>query len=162
WWLANKSPQRLLVVLTEGRFGFAEDVEDGDAASAALPPALRGAFVEQPRWVDLRWLRDVAQVDQANPRLRGCVADIAAALREVPKDDLVGEHIRQHRRTMRLVRGGVTALTVLLIAALVAVITAVNQRDQQAKIATAFQLVVHAESARDTDPRTALRLGIAA
>ena len=107
-------------------------------------------------------MRDVEQVDQSNPRLRDCVADIAAALRWVPRDELVDEHIRQHRRTMRLVRGGVTGLTVLLITTLAAAEIAMNQRDQQAKIATAFQLVVQAESARDTDPRTALRLGIAA
>jgi hypothetical protein len=89
---------------------------------------LRGAFNEEPRWIDLRWLHDVDQVAQSNPRLRECVADIAAAVREVPKDELVGEHIRQHRRTMRLARGGVTALAVLLIAALVAAVVAFQQR----------------------------------
>ncbi|MGH7866456.1 MAG: TIR domain-containing protein, partial [Candidatus Dormibacteraceae bacterium] len=105
WWLANKSPQRLLVVLTEGEFAWADEAGGGDKIIAALPSALRGAFVEEPHWVDLRWLRAVDQVDQSNPRLRECVADIAATVRGVPKDDLVGEHIRQHRRTKRLVRG---------------------------------------------------------
>jgi hypothetical protein len=119
WWLANKSPQQLLVVLTEGEFAWNEDAGHGDEAAAALPPALRGAFVENPRWVDLRWLHDADQVDQSNPRLRECVADIAAAVHEIPKDMLVGEHIRQHRRTMRLARGGVTALAALLIASLI-------------------------------------------
>ncbi|MGB6162316.1 MAG: TIR domain-containing protein [Pseudonocardiaceae bacterium] len=76
WWLAHKPPGRLLVVLTEGEFTWADDAS-GDGARAALPPALRGAFAEEPRWVDLRWLRDVGQ---ANPRLRECVADIAAAV----------------------------------------------------------------------------------
>ncbi|MDQ3764420.1 MAG: toll/interleukin-1 receptor domain-containing protein [Actinomycetota bacterium] len=56
WWLANKSPQRLLVVLTEGEFGWPDETGHGDGAAAALPPALRGAFVEEPRWVDLRRL----------------------------------------------------------------------------------------------------------
>jgi hypothetical protein len=83
WWLAHKSPQRLLVVLTEGELTWGEDAEGGAGANAALPPALRGAFLEEPRWVDLRWLHDVDQVDQSNPRLRECVADIAAAVREV-------------------------------------------------------------------------------
>ncbi len=115
WWRTNKSPQRLLVVLTEGEFAWDEDTEHGDGATAALPTALRGAFVEEPRWVDLRWLHDVEQVAQSNPRLRECVADVAAAVREVPKDVLVGEHIRQHRRTMRLARGGITALAVMLV-----------------------------------------------
>ncbi|MGQ0773267.1 MAG: toll/interleukin-1 receptor domain-containing protein [Pseudonocardiales bacterium] len=130
WWRENKSPQRLLVVLTEGEYAWADDARHCDETTAALPPALRGAFDEKPRWVDLRWLHDADQVDQSNPRLRECVADVAAAVREVPKDELVGEHIRQHRRTMRLARGGVTTLAVLLIAAIVAAVVAVGQRNQ--------------------------------
>ncbi|MBV9141755.1 MAG: TIR domain-containing protein, partial [Pseudonocardiales bacterium] len=67
WWRANKSPQRVLVVLTEGEFAWAEDAASGNGMTAALPPALRGAFRESPRWVDLRWLHEVEQVDQSNP-----------------------------------------------------------------------------------------------
>jgi hypothetical protein len=44
------------------------------------------------------------------------------------KDDLAGEHIRQHRRTMRLAQGGVVTLAMLLIAALVAAFIAFQQR----------------------------------
>jgi WD40 repeat protein len=164
WWLANKSPQRLLVVLTEGEFAWA-DTGNGDGARAALPPALRGAFVETPRWVDLRWLHDVDQVDQSNPRLRECVADVAAAVREVAKDELVGEHIHQHRRTVRLARGGVTLLVVLLIAALAAAVVAVGQRNQAVAAqhtAIARGMVAQADKIRDRDPRGALQLGIAA
>jgi hypothetical protein len=46
-------------------------VSTAGPASAALPHALRGAFVDEPRWVDLRWLRDMNQVDQSNPRGSG-------------------------------------------------------------------------------------------
>ncbi|MGH4007539.1 MAG: hypothetical protein ACRDTH_05120 [Pseudonocardiaceae bacterium] len=54
--LANKSPQRLLMVLTEGEFTYWDEDAGKDAVeTAALPPALRGAFVEEPRRVDLRW-----------------------------------------------------------------------------------------------------------
>ncbi|MGH3530175.1 MAG: toll/interleukin-1 receptor domain-containing protein, partial [Pseudonocardiaceae bacterium] len=162
WWQENKSPQRLLVVLTKGHFAWDDP---GDGASEALPPALRGAFAQEPRWVDLRWLHDVDQIDQSNPQLRECVADVAAAVREVPKDELVGEHIRQHRRTMRLARGGVTALTVLLIAALVAAVVAVGQRNQAVAAqhtAVARGMVAQAEGIRDRNPRVALRFGVAA
>jgi hypothetical protein len=58
WWLEHRSVDRLLVVLTEGEF------------DAALPPALAGRSGFAPRWIDLRWLHDVEQVDQANARLR--------------------------------------------------------------------------------------------
>ncbi len=165
WWLANKSPQRLLVVLTEGEFVWAADAGHGDGATVALPPALRGAFVEEPRWVDLRWLDKVDQVDQSNPRLRECVADVAAAVREVPKDDLVGEHIRQHRRTMRLARGGVTVLTVLLIAALVAAGIAFQQRataQRERDTAIFNQITAQADRLRSTDVSLAAQLDLTA
>ncbi|MBV9727835.1 MAG: TIR domain-containing protein, partial [Pseudonocardiales bacterium] len=165
WWRENKSPQRVLVVLTEGEFAWAEDAASGNGMTAALPPALRGAFRESPRWVDLRWLHEVEQVDQSNPRLRDCVADISAAVRGVDKDELVGEHIRQHRRTMRLARGGVTALAVLFIAALVAAVVAVGQRNLAVaaqRITIARGMVAQAERIRDQDPRLALQLGVAA
>jgi hypothetical protein len=41
---------------------------------------------------------------------------------------LVGAHIRQYRRTRHLVWGAVTALAVLLVAALVAAVVAFQQR----------------------------------
>jgi hypothetical protein len=98
-------------------------------------------------------------VDQANPRLRECVADVAAAVREVPKDELVGEHIRQHRRTMRLARGGVAVLAVLLVAALVAAFVAFQQRataQLERDIAIFNQITAEADRlSREASPRTA-------
>jgi WD40 repeat protein len=81
--------------------------------------------------------------------LRDCVADVAAAIRHTPKDLLVGEHIRQHHRAMLLARGGVTALAVLLVIAIVAGLVAVSQRNNaqnQARVATARQLAALAVS----------------
>jgi MTH538 TIR-like domain (DUF1863) len=49
WWLEHKSSQRVLVVLTEGEFAWADNGGHGEGRTAALPPALRGAFPEEPR-----------------------------------------------------------------------------------------------------------------
>ena len=126
--------------------------------TTALPPTLRDALAaEEPRWVDLRWLHDADQVAQTNPRLRDGVADIAASLQGVSKDALVGEHIRQHRRTMRLARGAITALVLLLVATLIGALVAVSQRNQarnQARIATARQLAAISEGLTSTRPLT--------
>ena len=46
WWLEHKTSERLLVVLTEGEFAYADDPEAH--AHAALPPALRGPFTAEP------------------------------------------------------------------------------------------------------------------
>ena len=81
-----------------------------------------------------------------------------AGIREVDKDVLVGEHIRQHRRTMWLARSGVTALVGLLIASLVAW----NQAVAAQHTAIARGMVAQADRIRDQDPREALQLGVAA
>lgn len=154
WWLANRSPERLLIVVTDGAFVWDEAAGDVDAeASTAVPPALVGALAEEPRWVDLRWLREVSQVDRSNPRLRDCVADLVAAIRDQPKDLLIGEHIRQHRRTKRLAWSAVTVLSLLLVVSFVATMVAVSQRDEavrQARLATARQLAATAVANLDT------------
>ena len=165
WWLKHKSPQRLLVVLTGGRFAWAENVTDGETGNAALPPALRGAFPDTPHWVDLRWLDNKDRLDQAHPKWPDCLAGIAAAIHGVPKDNIIGEHIRQHRRTMRLARGAVTALVALLIMATVAAVVAVGQRNQAVAAQHAIiarAMVAEADRIHEQDPRLALQLGVAA
>ncbi|GAB2963821.1 hypothetical protein [Saccharothrix stipae] len=146
WWLANRSADRLLVVLTDGEL-------DPDHESTALPPPLRAAMATEPRWVDLRWLRDAERVDQTDARFRDCVADIAATVRGVPKDDLVGEDIRRHRTTLRLARGAAVALALLAVLAVVGAVVAVVQRDNartEARIATARGLASAALANVDT------------
>ena len=49
-----------------------------------------------------------------NPRFRDGVGELAAPMHGVPKDELVGEDISQHRRTLRLARGAVGLLVLLL------------------------------------------------
>lgn len=164
-WLEKKSPQRLLIVLTSGDFACADDAAPGDKASAALPPALRGVFANSPHWVDLRKLPKLDPAGQSNLHLQDCVANVASAIRGIPKDMLVGEHLRQHRRTMRLARGGLTTLTVSLIAVGVVALVAWNQRNQAAAAqltAIARGVVGEADRVRDHDPRRALQLGVAA
>jgi WD40 repeat protein len=144
WWLAHRSIERLVIVLTDGELpwgGSADDVDE--TRTSALPPVLRDAFPAEPRWVDLRWLRETTAVDRNDPRLRDCVADVVAVIRDTPKDLLIGEHVRQHRRAMRLARGGLTALAVLLVVAVVAAVVAVAQRNSaqhESRVATARQL----------------------
>lgn len=166
WWLAHRSPERILIVVTSGEFVWNE--QDGvvdPTASTAVPPALHGALREEPRWVDLRWLREVSQVDRSNPRLRECVADIAAAVHGKPKDSLIGEHIRQHRKAMRLARSAVSALVTLLVVSVIATVVAIAQREEaqnQARIATARQLAATAVANVDTQVDLAQLLAVEA
>ena len=94
-------------------------------------------------WTHAR--RTHEQLSVSDPRFRDAVADLAAALHDRPKDELIGEEVRQHRRTVRIVRGAVALLSALVLVATVAVValrernTAREQRDRaerEARIAT--------------------------
>jgi WD40 repeat protein len=139
WWLANKSADHILVVATSDRLRW--DKKAGDwAEGAPVPPSLRGAFRTEPLWADLTGVRagrrGVRVPDED-------LASMAAPLRGVDRDTLIGEHLRQHRRTMRVVRSVIATLTALLVFAVAATVIAVGQRDDartQARIATAREL----------------------
>jgi WD40 repeat protein len=140
YWLAHRDPTKLLPVLTEGEFGW----EEGSSRlkGGSVPPALVGAFSEEPRWVDLRWARDDIDLDLRNSRFRGAVADLAAAIRGVPKEDLESEEVRQHRRTTRTAWAAAAALVLLALTAGGAAFYANDQRGE----AEAQRLVAEEQS----------------
>jgi WD40 repeat protein len=157
WWLANRSSRRLIIGLTDGEFAAAE----GGTSADVLPPALRALPYTEPRWVDLRPLRDAGRFGRRAPRLTDAVADLAAAVREVPKDDLVGAHLRFRRRAMRLLITGVLGLVVLLATSVVTALIAVHQRSAaqaQTMTATSRQLVAEAIQIEDAQPDLARQL----
>jgi WD40 repeat protein len=161
WWLANKSADRILVVATAGRLRW--DKQAGDwAEGAPVPPSLRGAFRTEPLWADLTDVhvgrRGVRMPDED-------LATVAAPLRGVDRDTLIGEHLRQHRRTMRVVRSVIATLTALLVFAVVATVIAVGQRDDartEARIATAREEAALSDSMLGTNLNVAQLLAVAA
>lgn len=173
WWLTHRSSRHILLVVTSGEFIWDEKTQDVNwAGSTAAPNALHGAFDEEPRWVDLRWLREAEHANGSNPRLRECVADIAAAVRGVPKDSIIGEHIRRHRTAIRLAWAGSMTLALLLVLSLISGVIAVVQRNEareqrneaqeQARIATSRALAAESDTLASRDPILAGRLAIAA
>ena len=161
WWLANRSSRRLLIVATGP--GLAWDAQLGDwAADAPVPAALRGVLAQEPRVADL------ASVARGEQRLKlpdDVVADIAAPLHDKPKDELVGDHIREHRRTRRLARGAILGLSILTAAAVIASIIAVGQRNSarhQAQVSLSRELATVSESLLPTNLNMALLLAVQA
>jgi len=157
WWRANKPIDRLFLVLTGGELDWDDETRDFDlATSDALPRTLAGAFAEEPRWIDLRWARTADDVSLRNARFRTAVAEVAAPLHGRPKDELIGEDVRQHRRAVRLARGAVATLTALLVVAVLLALAAVNQRNtaraernraqEQSRIATSRLLATEASA----------------
>jgi WD40 repeat protein len=120
----------LLIVLTEGEIGWDDARGDFDwDRTTALPRAIGGAFREEPRYVDLSWARTKEHLSLRDARFREAVADVAAPLHGRPKDELIGEEIRLHRRAVRLARGAVATLVAFALAAALAAVYAFQQRD---------------------------------
>ena len=161
WWLAHRSPDGLLILATSP--GLAWDNEKRDwVAGAPVPPALRGAYTDEPLWVDLSEVRLAGHRPQLPADL---LAAVVAPLRGVPKDTIIGEHLREHRRTMRLARGAVAVLATLLVLAIVATFVAVGQRDTartQARLATSRELAALATADLATHVDLAQLLAVAA
>ena len=129
-WVATKPVDHILPVVTDGRWEWDATAGDFTADSTAVPPALRGVLRDEARHLDLRWARDETDLDLRNSRFRAAVADLAAPMHGIAKDELEGEDIRQHRRARRLARGTVATLAVLLVVALIATGVAVNKSNQ--------------------------------
>jgi hypothetical protein len=115
YWCRNRADSPLLVV-TEGELVWDRgSVEFDWQKTTALPEGLKGVFNEEPRYIDLRWARSETDISLDHPRFRDCVADLAAALHGRSKDELVGEDVAQHKRTMRLRNQAIAVLLLLLM-----------------------------------------------
>jgi hypothetical protein len=110
YWLAQQRPdespphKRLLIALTDGTIVWSEGrgrKADFDwEASDALPVALRRAFQVEPLYVDFTWAKTTHRLSLNHKPWYENVARLAAAIRGIPLDELIGEDIRQHRITI--------------------------------------------------------------
>jgi WD40 repeat protein len=134
YWVENRDPKKILPVVTDGTFGWTDDVMTG----SAVPQALEGVFSEEPRWVDMRWAKGEEQLDLQNPRFADAIADIGSAIREVPKDELSSEEVRQHRRTVRTAwAAGAVVTGLAVVAAWAGFLASQNAEEAQANAAEA-------------------------
>ena len=55
WWLANRPASKILLLVTDGEINWRSGDRDFDwQQSPTLNPRLKGQFMEEPLWVDLR------------------------------------------------------------------------------------------------------------
>ncbi|RAG81028.1 hypothetical protein DN069_35075 [Streptacidiphilus pinicola] len=108
YWVRRYGVNRLVIVLTDpadehdgaprDRATWDEERQDFDwGRSPSLTPALCGAFVEAPAYLDLGWARGRTAFSLEDDRFRAAVAALSAAVRGVPLDQLVGEDMREWR-----------------------------------------------------------------
>ena len=126
-WRSKHGSEGLLVLLTDGEILWDEGTNDFNwAATTALGAAFAGAFAEEPFHVDMRWARSETQLDLTDGRFRDQIADLAAPVHGMAKDELTGEDVRQHRRALRQAVAAGIALVLLTVAAVATSIFAVN------------------------------------
>ena len=129
-WTATRPAGRILPVVTDGKWQWDAARGDLTADSTAVPDALRGAFTEEPLYLDLRWARDERLLTLRHAPFREAIAQLAAPMHGISKDELEGEDLRQHRRGRRLRRVAVAALAMLTVLASMAGLLAQHNADR--------------------------------
>lgn len=162
-WLSDpERAGRLIIACTDGEVTWDRSKEDFDwSTTTALPTELRGAFRQEPLYVDLRWARNANHLALSDDRFLSAVGDVAAPLHGRPKDELVGDDVRQHRRTRRIVLGVVALLTVLTAGAVTSAAVAVKQRNravERARIAVSRELAATSAAQLPLDPELSILL----
>jgi len=162
YWIAHKSIDKLLVVLTEGEIAW-DDKNNNflNAQSNSLPDILDKKFKAEPFYIDLRTAKTHQDLSLNNPIFKKEVLKLAAQLHNKEPKDLAGEEVTAHRKMIRIRNSAITILIFLFMAALVAAWLAIqNARDaiKEKNIAQANYLASESQRAADKDPTLALRL----
>jgi tetratricopeptide (TPR) repeat protein len=115
-WLEHKSADTLLTAVTDGDLAWQPGSNDFNwSDTTPLPAVLKGRFSSEPKWVDLRTYRQGAS--KRDRKFTELGADFAAAVRGMPKEDLLSEEVRQQRRALTLAWSAVALLFVLGVTA---------------------------------------------
>jgi len=155
-WIAGKSADRILPVVTDGEWAWDNDRGDFTEGSTAVPPSLRGVFTEEPFFLDLRWARGSEHLSLQHSRFRDAIAQLAAPMHGVSKDELEGEDVRQHRRARRLLSVAAVTLLVLTVLASVTGVSAVRNAERaRNNAAEALRQQKVADNQRDSAARSA-------
>ena len=133
-WLSLKggSLDKFLVVLTDGDIMWDGAADDFDwQATTALPPNLRGKFKREPLYSDLRWASKQTDLSLRHPQFLEEIGSVAATLHGRPKDEMIGQDVRQHR----LFKLAAAAAGLLLLALTIGASGAAYYANEQRKLA---------------------------
>ena len=158
YWLDARGPESILIVLLDGKLTW--DNTSGDFEwdeNTPLPPCLKGRFSE-PLYVDMSNLVSAGTLSLSNSQFRDAIATLAASLHGCDKDEIDGEDLHQHRRTLRIAWSAVFTLFLLFsVAVLVAIYAHFQKREAQVRLAQSTFSQSKASS-RNFEMREAKRL----
>jgi WD40 repeat protein len=150
-WLKGKPVDKLLILVTGSRPLASDDSPiDFSWIRANLLPAQLAKKLpeEEPLYLDLRWARSEDDLSTRNPRFLGEIAGLVAALTGRPKDELIGEDVRQHRKVRRLTWSAASLLVLTTIASVLGALWATWQKDN----ALARECVATSMLSQEADP----------
>ena len=153
WWHRHRAPERLLIGVTHGTIAWDPVARDFDwHVTDALPRSLSRWFRAEPLWVNLQWTSSNSALSHRDPRLQEDLATLAAPLRGMSKDDLIGRDIKQHHKAVRLTVTAVTLLLALTVAAGAGAWLAIQQRNTARRQTVLAESRALASAARSTAP----------
>ncbi|PKP24699.1 MAG: hypothetical protein CVU03_11155 [Bacteroidetes bacterium HGW-Bacteroidetes-2] len=155
FWTEHKSMDNFLIALTDGEIFYDETTSDFDwSKTTALPKILSKAFAGEPLYTDFRTINTKEEQTLKNINFEGKIVHIAATLHKKSIGDMVGEAVKQHKRTMRLRNAAISVLSVLLIIAIITSFIAVRQKDK----ALLSTYIAYSQAQFNQDPTKSLRL----
>jgi len=118
WWLENRSTDTMFILLTDGQLVWDKQSKDFDwQQTTALGSYLKQRMENQPLYVDLRQAKTNDTLSVRHSLFRGAILDISAPLQGKDKDQLDGEDVRQHRRTITFLTLALVTITLFAAAA---------------------------------------------
>jgi len=127
YWRRHRSPETLLIVLTEGECKWDESQSDFDwQRTNALPTSLSKYFANQPRHLDLRWARNQHNLSLRHRDFRDAVSELAAPLHGKRKSELESEDIRARKKARMWARLAVCGLAILALSTTIGAYIAVQ------------------------------------
>jgi hypothetical protein len=118
WCKHLRRADQLIIVLVSGEIVVDTETKTINwSRTTALPPLLKVHLERVPLYVDMRALHTETDLTLANPAFKRAVNGISARLRNVDPNEMLGEEIRQYRRTVRLRNLTITALTAFALVA---------------------------------------------
>lgn len=154
-WKQHKSIDNFLIALTDGEWVWDQSASDFDwSKTTAIPKSLSGVFKNEPLFIDFRDKIPEDKLNLDNPDFKAKVVSFAATLHGKSVGDMVGEAVKQHKRTMRIRNAAIVVLSFLLIFALYQKSVA----ESETKKALLSSYIAFSQAQFSEDPTKSLRL----
>jgi ribosomal protein S7 len=117
WWLDHHGSDRLIFVIVDGNIAATDDDSGlNPAVTDCIPRQILDRLNSLPLYIDLRGLPKSDPVDLRHPVFTEALPQVAAAVRGVSLDQIVGEVVRQRQLRNRAAAGAVVLLGGLIAA----------------------------------------------